>query len=150
MLYETSLYDSKKKKDHHRLITELFELRDVRKPRFDCTWKFLQVLAGRSLPRSVLDSYNNNTRIHIDIVKPRIKHNCGSKVLSRRKQTNKKNKKTKRCLAWQLDEVRGAARYLIPRAASGDVRKNGRRYRRRSLTCLPGTQKVKSSSAESV
>ena len=30
-------------------------------------------------------------------------------MLSRRKQTNQK--KTKRCLAWQLDEVRGATRY---------------------------------------
>ena len=38
----------KKKKGHHSLITELFELRDVRKPRFDCTWKLLQVLAGRT------------------------------------------------------------------------------------------------------
>ena len=34
-------------------------------------------------------------------------------MLSRQKQTNKKNikKKTKTCLAWQLDEVRGATRY---------------------------------------
>ena len=30
-----------KKKGHHPLIAELFELRDVRKPRFDCTCYFL-------------------------------------------------------------------------------------------------------------
>ena len=39
----------------------------------------------------ILDTYNNNTRI--PIVKTRITHNGGSKVLSRRKQTNKKIKK---------------------------------------------------------
>ena len=39
------------------------------------------------------------------IVKTRITHNS-------QKQTNKKIKKgTKRCLAWQLDEERGATRY---------------------------------------
>ena len=38
----------------------------------------------------ILDTYNNNTRTHI--VKTRITHNSGSKVLSRRKQTNKKIK----------------------------------------------------------
>ena len=60
----------------------------------------------------ILDTHNNNTRIHI--VKTRITHNGGSKVLSRRKQTNKKNKnRTQRCLAWQLDEVQGATRYNI-------------------------------------
>ena len=37
----------------------------------------------------ILDTYNNNTRIHT--VKTRITHNGGSKVLSRRKQANKKN-----------------------------------------------------------
>ena len=49
----------------------------------------------------ILDAYNNNTRMHI--VKTRITHNS-------RKQTNKK-KRTKRCLARQLDEERGATRY---------------------------------------
>ena len=38
-----------------------------------------------------LDTYNINTQIHI--VKTGITHNGGSKVLGRRKQTNKKNKK---------------------------------------------------------
>ena len=38
----------------------------------------------------ILDTYNNNTRIHI--VKTRITYNGGSKVVSRRKQTNKKIK----------------------------------------------------------
>ena len=53
----------------------------------------------------ILDAYNNNTQIHI--VKTRITHNS-------RKQTNKKNKKrTKRCLAWQLDEERGTTPYSL-------------------------------------
>ena len=56
----------------------------------------------------ILDAYNNNAGIHI--VKTRITHNDGIKVQRRRKQTNKK-KGTKRCLAWQLDEERGATRY---------------------------------------
>ena len=58
----------------------------------------------------ILDTYNNNTRIHI--VKTRITHKGGSKVLSRRKKTNKKIEKTKRCLAWQLNEVLNATRCI--------------------------------------
>ena len=42
----------------------------------------------------ILDTYNNNTQIHI--VETRITHNGGSKVLSRRKQTNKENIKNKK------------------------------------------------------
>ena len=51
--------------------------------------------------------------------------------------------------AWQLDEVRGATRDALPNfppqagTASGDVRKNGRRYRRRSWASFPGIQKGK-------
>ena len=37
----------------------------------------------------ILDTCNNNTQIPVE--KTRITHNGGSKVLSRRKQTNKKN-----------------------------------------------------------
>ena len=55
----------------------------------------------------ILNTYNNNTRIHI--VKTRTLHHVGSKMLSRLNQTNKKNKnRTKRCLAWQVDEVRAS------------------------------------------
>ena len=87
----------------------------------------------------ILDTYNNNTRIHI--VKTRITHNGGSKVLSRRKQTNKTKIKKGQKDVWHGSSMKREARHATQfppqaRAASGDVRKDGRRYRRRSRACV--------------
>ena len=74
----------KKKKSHHPLITELFELRDVRKPKFHCTWKFLLVLAGRSLPRYGLnDNLKKSHHLPVDIKSTwRLKNNAFYSQLS--------------------------------------------------------------------
>ena len=100
----------------------------------------------------ILDMYNNNTQIHI--VKTRITHNGGSEELSRRKQTNKKIKKGQKDV-WHGRSMRCEAQHTTQfppqaHAASGDVQKNGKRYHHRSRACLPGVQKVKSSSTGSV
>ena len=57
----------------------------------------------------ILDTYNNNTRIHL--VKTRITHNGGSKVLSRRKQTNKKNKKKRQKDVWHGSSMKCETRH---------------------------------------
>ena len=59
-------------------------------PREEKHKHYLALIKKKKYVCVILDTYNNNTRIHK--VKTRIIHNGGSKVLSRRKQTNKKIK----------------------------------------------------------
>ena len=71
--------------------------------------------------RVILDTYNNNTRIHIIKLQSHTTAGGGRKILSRRKQTNKKNKKGQKDV-WHGNsmkcEARHATRGMKPRSTN--------------------------------
>ena len=98
----------------------------------------------------ILDTYNNITQIHM--VKTRITHNGGSKVLNRRKQTNKKIKKGQKDV-WHGSSMKCEARHATQFPPSS-TRSPWRRAKEDIVVDLglvfQASTKVKSGSAESV